>query len=442
MQEEFLNEMEVILQEDFPKYLESLQHLPRKAVRLNTSILQDKSSLNGLLKEEIPFDKNSYFIEEEKPGNTLSHTLGLFYVQEPSAMMPVLATEIAKDAKILDLCASPGGKTLQLSNLAKDGIIYANEFNPSRARKLVSNIERLGLKNCIVTQMTSKELKQVFQGYFDYILVDAPCSLEGTFRKDPLAIELWSKSRVLEMASLQKTLLKDAVCMLKSEGKLVYSTCTFSKEENEEVVKDALSLGNLHVLAPNPSLLPFTKEGLLEYGNTFKNTRRGYPFLLGEGQFFAVLQKEKEKLTGTFQNAIEELSKEEEKMLMPFLSETLQEIPFSIFKYHNQFIAVPFKTVEVPHLKTAICFVKIGEFQKGRFLFHHQFARCYGTLFKNKLSLSKEDPLVKKYLSGLELEMEVPDGWGVLLVEGYPLGLFKASHGKLKNHYPKGLRKS
>ena len=239
MQEEFLNSMEEILGDDFQKYLDSLNKIPRKAVHLNTTLLKDKNILSSFLKEQIPFDSTSYFIDEEKPGLSIFHILGLYYVQEPSAMMPALAAKIKKDAKILDLCASPGGKTLQLSNLAPEGIIYANEINGNRLKNLVSNIERLGLKNVITTQMSSKDLKNVFQNYFDVILVDAPCSLEGTFRKNPLAISLWSKEKVREMALIQKALCKDAASMLKKNGMLIYSTCTFSKEEDEEVIKDA-----------------------------------------------------------------------------------------------------------------------------------------------------------------------------------------------------------
>ena len=257
MQEEFLNEMEELLKEDFPKYIDSFKEIPRKAIHLNTSILKDKSFLEDILKEAIPFDHTSYFIDLEKPGLHIGHTLGLFYVQEPSAMMPVLALpDFPKNAKILDLCASPGGKTLHLANLFEDGVIYANEVNKGRGKKLVSNIERLGLKNVVVTQMTSQELKNTFQDYFDIILVDAPCSLEGTFRKDALAISLWSKERVQEMARLQKELLQDVIPMLKKNGQLIYSTCTFSKEEDEEVVQEILSQGQMELVDGAKILLP------------------------------------------------------------------------------------------------------------------------------------------------------------------------------------------
>lgn len=439
MQEEFLNNLEEILGKDYNRYLDSLQEIPRKAIHINTSILKDKSILKSILKEQIPYDETSYFIDLEKPGLSIFHTLGLFYVQEPSAMMPVLAKEIPKDANVLDLCASPGGKTLQLANIVTEGVVFANEMNKARCKKLVSNVERLGLTNVIVTQMTSQELKKTFLNYFDFILVDAPCSLEGTFRKDPLAISLWSKERVLEMAKLQKEIVKDAVSMLKKDGILIYSTCTFSKEEDEEVVKEILDTTNMQLLSVNDKLIPYTKEGCDELGEALKKTRRCYPFLIGEGQYLAVLKKS-DGTEETIPNNLGPLSSSEYKIIMEALQDTLTEIPFSIFKYHNQIIAVPKENIEVPDLKTASCFVKIGEMQKGRCIFHHQFARSYGIYFKRQVDLTEKDSDLDKYLSGLELERNVEDGWGVITVEGYPLGLFKASQNKLKNHYPKGLR--
>ena len=189
-------------------------------------------------------------------------------------------------------------------------------------------------------------------------------------------------------------------------------------------------------------LFPYTRCGLKEFGKEVQKTRRGYPFLIGEGQYFAVFQKQTEEKINSFQTKMEELEKEEENYIVPAIQEVMTEIPFSIKKYHHHFIAVPKKleNEKIPALKTDLCFVKIGELKKGRFIFHHQFARCYGIYFKNQVHLSIDDPLLKKYLSGLEIEVEIPDGWGVICVEGFPLGLFKASHGILKNHYPKGLR--
>ncbi len=439
MQEEFLNSMEEILGDDFQKYLDSLNKIPRKAVHLNTTLLKDKNILSSFLKEQVPFDSTSYFIDEEKPGLSIFHTLGLYYVQEPSAMMPALAANIKKDAKILDLCASPGGKTLQLSNLAPDGIIYANEINGNRLKNLVSNIERLGLKNVITTQMSSKDLKNVFQNYFDVILVDAPCSLEGTFRKNPLAISLWSKEKVREMALIQKALCKDAASMLKKNGILIYSTCTFSKEEDEEVIKDVMNSCPLKIIDGNNSLLRYTKDGLTCYGEDLKKTRRCYPYLIGEGQYFAVLQKQ-EGDEKPIKNALEPLNKQEEEIVKKELETSLWEIPFHIYKYHSQIIAVPKNLKDVPSLKTHTCFVKIGDIRKNRIIFHHQFARCYGTYFKNKINLKQNDPLINQYLKGHEISYDVANGWGVLLVEGYPLGLYKASNKRIKNHFPKGLR--
>ncbi len=439
MKEEYLNFMETLLKDDFSKYLDSLKQLPRKSIHLNTTLVKKQAILGDFLKEPIPFDETSYFIDEEKPGRSIFHTLGLYYVQEASAMMPVLATSIPKDAKILDLCAAPGGKTLQLANLAPDGIIYANETNPQRVKKLASNIERLGLKNVVITQMTSKELKKCFEDYFDYILVDAPCSLEGTFRKDPLAISLWSKNRVQEMSCLQKELILDASYMLKKKGKLIYSTCTFSKEENEEVVKFLMEHTSMKLLDVNPKLLPYTKAGCTEYGNDYAKTRRGYPFLIGEGQYFAVLERQDGSLKN-INNALEKLSYQEELLFMNELKNTLTHIPFVIRKYHSQIVAIPKDTLFIPFLKTYMCFVNIGKIQKGRVIFHHQFARCYGTFFKNQVHLLKNDDCLSAYLNGQEIQKEVPNGWGVIMVEGYPLGLYKASNHQLKNHYPKGLR--
>lgn len=439
----YLAEMKKILdKEEYEKLLQSYQEEPNRSIRLQLEKITPKEweKINPFKTNPIPIVQGGYYIEDQKIGNHPYHHAGLFYVQEPSAMLPSNLITIKKDAQILDLCAAPGGKTLALSNQVPNGFVLANEINYKRARKLLSNVERLGLKNVIISSMKPYDLQKQYQGYFDVILIDAPCSGEGMFRKDEKAIKEWSKEKVEEISSIQETILSQAATMLKENGYLIYSTCTFNLQENEQQIIKFLKKQSFEIVKLPSSLNPYTKEGIIIDPHYHTNqAKRCYPFLYGEGQFMIVLQKKETHCLPRIENQLQELSQEESKIVQEFMKDNLKSNQYHIKKYQNNIIIVPSINIEIPKLTLLSCFVKMGEINKNRFIPHHQFIKAYGTDFKNQCNLAINDIRIIAYLKGEEIKAKVEDGYGVILVDEYPLGLFKAKNQTLKNHYPKGL---
>ncbi len=438
MNELFLKRMENILKDDYPLLLKSYEQLPRKSLQLNTfkiseQVWEDKKLFKI---KKIDTIKDAYYFAEESLGNHPYHQAGLFYIQEPSAMLPPLSIPIQDDFKILDLCAAPGGKTHILAKQVPNGYVLANEFNYKRAKKLLSNIERLGLNNVMVSSMSVLKLQEQYQHYFDVVLVDAPCSGEGMFRKDKEAIKNWSLDKVKQMSNLQKDLLKKASTLVKTDGYLIYSTCTFSKEENEEVVESLLKDNNFVLVEVNKNIQNLSRDGL----NNLTKTRRCYPFIFGEGQFIAVFKKVQKCEPFINSNELQNLDKLEENNLKKILDDNMKKQPFILKKYKGNIVALPHDW-EVPNLALLSCGVKLGDYNYKHFVFHHQLAKAYGNLFYNTYNLSLNDDNLVKYLKGEEIKDKVPDGYGVVMVDNYPLGFYKASQGRLKNYYPKGLRK-
>lgn len=444
MPESFLEEMKQLLsKEDYDAYKKSVVEPPKKAIKLQLEKIDpnffEKKSLFPFKKiQEV---KGGYYVTEEKLGNHPYHHAGLFYIQEPSAMLPPLLVPFQKNFKILDLCAAPGGKTLSLSNQVPEGFVLSNEINYTRAKKLLSNVERLGLKNVLISSMSSKKLQQIYCGYFDVILIDAPCSGEGMFRKDSVAKKNWSKKRIEECSLIGQELLSDSASMLKENGYLIYSTCTFSLLENEQQIINFLKHHSFQIVEISKKFDAITKPGMLIDSN-YKTDRakRCYPYLYGEGQFMIVLKKVEPIFEKNIVNHLQELTQEETKIVNQALEESLVKNDFLIQKYQNNIVVVPHKNLQVPKMTLLSCFVKLGEIVNGRFIFHHQFIKAYGSYFKKQCRLSLGDLRIKKYLKGEEIQSEVEDGFGVIMVDDYPLGLYKAKNNTLKNHYPKGLR--
>lgn len=442
MPESFLEEMKKLLtEEEYRQLLLSYQKLPQKSIRLQLEKIDEKT-----WEQIAPFPvikmkeiTGGYFTTQEKLGNHPYHHAGLFYVQEPSAMLPPLLIDIPKNAKILDLCAAPGGKTLSLSNKVPDGFVISNEINYNRAKKLLSNVERLGLKNVVISSMSSKKLKTIYQEYFDVILIDAPCSGEGMFRKDEKSKTEWSKQKVEEMSQIGAYLLEDSALMLKKDGYLIYSTCTFSLKENEQQIVDFVKNHHFEII-DCPIFNTITKKGIKieEYHTDY--AKRCYPFLYGEGQFMIVLQKKEQHASLKINTNFQTLTIQEKKIVDVFLRENLKNHSYPIFKYQNNIVIIPSSNIEIPKMTLLACFVKMGEIIGNRFVPHHQFIKAYGNDFINQCYLKQDDDRITKYLKGEEIEAPAKDGYGVIMVDGYPLGLYKAKNCKLKNHYPKGLR--
>ncbi len=439
------NRMKHLLGADFESYLNELQNPPVKAFRVNTDKIsvEEFEKINIFGKEKIPYVSNGYYLDFEKVGNHPYHHAGLIYVQEPAAMAPAECVDIEPHWCVLDMCAAPGGKSTQLKNkLGEKGVLVSNEIIPSRCKILTGNIERLGLINTVVTCMDTKKLSLVFENTFDLVMVDAPCSGEGMFRKEEIAVSEWSEANVEMCAKRQSEILENAVKTLKSGGFIVYATCTFSLEENEMTVDAFLERHPEFEIVPvNKRVEDKTSDGIKFDGCRCENihfARRFYPHMAkGEGQFMAVLHHKGERISGDFDCTPKS---KPQKIVTDFLDDTLTEYNPQYLSEYNGSPIYYNNRLPIKDGTAFCCGVTIGEIRKNYILPHHQFFMALGRKFKRKINLSLASDELKKYLHGEEFDTDTQNGWAAVLVDGFSLGGAKVVNGKAKNHYPKGLR--
>ena len=442
----FENRMRELLGTEFGAYQKAFSQPPVRAFRVNTDkiSLAEFETMNPFCCEKIPYVKNGYYFNEQKIGEHPFHHAGMIYVQEPGAMAPAECIEIEPDWKVLDMCAAPGGKSTQLKNkLGKSGVLVSNEIISSRCKILTGNIERLGLKNTVTTCMDTKRLASVFPKTFDLVMVDAPCSGEGMFRKEEKAIDEWSLNNVKMCVERQKEILENAALCVKNGGYIIYATCTFSLEENEMVVDDFLKKHPEFEIVPvNEAVQKYTAEGHCFEGCSCRNisyARRFYPHKAkGEGQFMAVLHNKQEKIEIGIK--INQLPQKIDKLTTDFLDEVLvcyDKEHVTVYNGNPVYFTPDF---EIKKGTAFSCGVTIGEIRKNYIYPHHQFFMAMGTFFKRKIDLAPDSIEIKKYLHGEEFETECQNGWAVVTVCGCSVGGVKVVSGRAKNHYPKGLR--
>ena len=446
----FEERMKKLLLDDYISfYNEIAKGTPSKAF-----FLSDNAAVFGdVYTTTVPFCKKGFYTELDGIGNLPVHHAGGLYVQDPSAMASVAALEGHSFSKVLDMCASPGGKSLGTAIRMKDGgVLVSNEYVPNRCKTLVGNIERFGIKNAIVTNydMTQKnELSEIYSEFFDLVICDAPCSGEGMFRKYPeQALSEWSVENVKMCAERQREILENAASLICEGGLLLYSTCTFSLEENEMQADSFLSRHPEFELIPvSEAVQEATVSGYLFDGykhESITNTRRFYPHISkGEGQFIALFRKVRcisESKRDNYKSPLTKPTDLEKKIFSDFIKKTVDEFDMSkVYKYNDNLIYVDFDT-KIPSKKVFACGVKLGEVIKTRFEPHHQFFKCFGKDFKNVIDLHDGDERIAKYLHGEVIEADTPHGWCAVCYEGLVLGGGKAVDGRVKNHYPKGLR--
>ena len=444
---DFENRMKNLLGEEFQTYKASLEEEPVRSFRVNTDkiSLEDFDKIDVFNTEKIPYSPTGFYFDYEKIGNHPYHHAGMLYVQEPGAMAPAECLPLENDWVVLDMCSAPGGKSTQLRNkLGKKGILVSNEIIPSRCKILTSNIERLGLKNTITTCMDSGRLARLYPETFDFIMVDAPCSGEGMFRKEQIAIDEWSKENVEKCAIRQMEILENASKCLKNGGYIVYATCTFSLEENEMLIDSFLN--NHHeyeLLRVNEEVEKNTSDGIFFDGCKCENihyTRRVYPHKnKGEGQFMALLHnKNPERQTELKKSKNSNLKID--KTVFDFLDSVLTTYDKDSVQMNNDtpvYFNGDFDTTKATVYMKG---VTIGEIKKNYIQPHHQFFMAMGESFKRKIELSVESEEIKKYLHGEEFSTTCENGWAVVTINGCSLGGVKVVNGRAKNHYPKGLR--
>ena len=391
--------------------------------------------------EKVPYEENGYvFDSDEKVGNLPEHISGMIYAQEPSSMMPVNAVKIPDDAIVLDMCAAPGGKSTQIAQRIPSGVLVSNEIVLSRAKILYSNIERLGEINTIVTNETPKGFAEKMPCTFDYVFVDAPCSGEGMFRKDPDTISEWSNENIVANSKRQLEILECADKCLKTGGKIVYSTCTFSETENENVILKFLENHDYEVIPAEKEVSVWTAESTI-----IKGARRFYPFSgKGEGQFVCVIKKRFEDgFCKNHKTKIEFLQKKDEKLVREFLTENF-DIPFSfeLVVLHGTVHLVNEKMTKLLGfgVNTISAGVKICTIEKGVIKPHHALFSCLGRYAKYKFELEGDNFF--KYVHGEELDAGECKNkmFYTMSYKGASVGGGKCTQGKMKNLFPKGLR--
>ncbi len=441
----FIEKYEKILgKKEFQEFLASFEEKPVSAYRLNP--LKDLSVMANQDAEAIAGSPFGYY--GKVAGKSANHVMGLVYSQEPAAQMVGAIADAKPGLKVLDLCAAPGGKSTQLlSSMDNQGLLVSNEISAKRSKILVENIERFGARNVIVLNESAENLAKIFPEFFDLIILDAPCSGEGMFRKDPSAIQYWNEDYPAQCSVLQKEIIDEAMKMLAPSGQLVYSTCTWSREENEDNISYMLEK------YPNLSLVPLTHEFGLAEGINMSEVVRCWPHhFRGEGQFIAKLQNKtmdapqilkhrlkNDKNKGKNANTV---SSEQYKLWETFAFENLN------IRFERQLLQVfgdylyllPAGLPDLGRLKIARNGLHLGTFKKNRF--EPSFALGLAlkpSEVKNKTEISDEEFV--KYVAGESFKSSSEcSGWTQLVIANNGLGFAKLVNGTVKNYFPKGLR--
>lgn len=474
----FKERMQQLLQDEYQNFLTSYEKERLYGLRFNPLKAANKSkdffiSLMPFELDPVPWtDEGFYYRQSAQPGKHALHEAGAYYIQEPSAMAVVEVLAPKPGERVLDLCAAPGGKSTHIAGkMMGEGLLVSNEIIPGRAKILSQNIERMGISNAVVCNETPERLAEFFPSYFDRILVDAPCSGEGMFRKDETAINEWSPANVKMCADRQKMILRQAASMLKPGGILVYSTCTFSVEENEEMISSFLKEHEEFFIEKTEleGFFGSRKRAQIEAwienpAPDIEHTIRLWPHKIdGEGHFIAKIKKAGELYENTvciktaeIHSKTEARKKKENagtdgiRLCQNFLTDELrlsaaiseQFMKRGVFiSFGEQIYLMPEQMISIKGLKVVRPGLHLGTVRRDRFEPSHALALH---LFKNDVAQYYEmnEKETESYLHG-DVFPCGPElkGWVLLTTGGYSIGFGKAGNGQMKNHYPKGLRK-
>lgn len=435
----FLARMKNMLGDEYESFISAFdEEAPYVGMRINPLKENSKTAVFDEIgeKEQVLWCKNGYYTDKKAlSGKHPYHVGGLVYFQEPSAMLAVEALGIEKGDFVLDLCAAPGGKSTQAAEkLFGTGLLVANEIIPKRAAILAENIQRMGIKNAVVTNEMPERLSEKYTDFFDKIIVDAPCSGEGMFKKEPQAKREWSEEHTRSCGARQKNILTSAFKMLKGDGYLVYSTCTFAPCENEEIV--------LWVLEnyPDVELVPILADGVSDaeakWADSrldFSGAKRIFPHKSkGEGHFTALFHKK----AGGFTAHTVEYKCEAEKFFRDFEEVALNTKLEGYFTAFGDKLYIMPYNLDIDKIRTVLPGMFLGTCKKGRFEPSHALCLALGSGdFKSTLNLTD----CGGFFRGETLTCD-KHGWTAVLYNNYPMGWGKSSDGILKNHFPKYLR--
>ncbi len=435
--EKFFERMKSLLGDEYESFLKFYNSgKVYRGLRVNT-LKCSADKLGELLNFELvntTFCKDGFYIPDtvESIGNSPLHHAGAFYVQEPSATSAVEMLGVKEGDRVLDLCAAPGGKSTQIAaKLNNKGLLWSNEIVKSRSIILLSNIERMGIRNAVVSNCRPDTLCNKLRGYFDKVLVDAPCSGEGMFRKNNEAQSEWSVEHVKSCAARQLNILNSAKNALRENGELVYSTCTFSEEENEGVITEFLK--------ENPDF-ELVDSGVGFGRPTLDYARRIFPMDGGEGHFAAKLRKTSPSVSVP---TVKPDTKAPD-IAFEFYKSCFLNQPFgdNLAVDRNNIFVIPDNLPDTRGLNILRKGVLLGELKKNRVEPHHHAFMCVKPEnCVNYVDLDVNSVEIKKYLHGEEIDVDKDiKGYTAVCVNGITTGFGKASGGKLKNKYPKGLR--
>ena len=413
--DKFLARMNAELGAAYGDFLKSYDRPCVRGIRVNTLKISagEFKKISPFLLEPVEWEQSGFYVSGEGLGKTVYHAQGLYYVQEPSAMSVAPKLEVAAGERVLDLCSAPGGKGSQLAQrMGGKGIIFMNEINFPRAKILSSNIERLGIKNAVVTCAAPERLAAEFCEYFDKILVDAPCSGEGMFKKEAAAIPEWSVENVTACAKRQAEILESAYKMLRGGGRLVYSTCTFAPEEDELQIESFTAKHCCKLIA----------------------VKKLYPHeVRGEGHFYAVLEKTEGerrdlKTVAASKGKPVNLYREWEKENLKIKFGNLQFIGNTLYSLPDEMPAISVQT-----LRAGVRLATVSD----RVEPDHALAMSLNHSEADSIEVAEATAL--NYLRGLTFNSG-KNGWKLVTHKGFPLGWCKCSNGTAKNRLPKGLR--
>ncbi len=455
--ETFAERMKQMLGEEYESFLNSYENPRQFGLRINPmkTTKEKLEESGGFHLKSIPWTPWGYYYEEQdQPARHPYYAAGLYYLQEPSAMAPAAILPVEPGERVLDICAAPGGKATALgAALHGEGVLVANDISNSRAKALLKNIEVFGISNALITNEIPANLEKRFHGFFDKILVDAPCSGEGMFRKDPDVIKTWNQERPEYFAKLQRDILKNAVAMLRPGGMLLYSTCTFAPVENEGSISWILKE------EPSMELLPISEEYGFSHGNPewgdgnpeLEKCARIWPHKMkGEGHFLALMRKSQEADDTKIKlGKITSVDKNTRNIMEAFFKEALWKPDWKRTEIRGEkAYLVPL----LPENMKGIHFLRnglyLGEVKKDRFEPSQQLAMVLKKEeYSGVLTLKPEDERIQRYLKGETIlvekeEVTTKKGWILICVNEHPLGWGKLVNGVVKNKYWSGWRRS
>ncbi len=440
--------------EEYAAFLASYDHAPDIGLRVNTLKLSphEFKSISPFHLTPIPWAPAGFVLPpDSRPGKHPYHTAGLYYLQDPSAMAVAELLVPQPGERVLDLAAAPGGKATHIAALMDgSGLLVANDLHPRRAQVLAKNLERWGTRNTVILNETPARLANHFGAYFDRVVVDAPCSGEGMFRKDLDARREWMPKLVESCALRQDAILNDAARLVRPGGVMAYATCTFAPEEDEGAIARFLDAHSEFELVDPPHFSDFSQgrpEWLTsDHAHPLRNAVRLWPHrALGEGHFIAILKKhevrrESHPLTPQLPSS---LPPESDAYFHQFVCQTLHWNPHQdhLSQMGSHLYHIPEDCPDLRGLRVIHWGWWLGTMKKKRFEPSHALAMgLRAEDVRNVCPLSNADPLVERYLRGEVLSLAGEDGWVLVTIDDFPLGWGKRVQGRLKTHLPKWLR--